>query len=161
MWKHSVFRRSGSFDGKRDSGLSFREGALSCAWRGYFKNKKEIENYISDYITNSEFELELNSPELKNKIKKSIEKINFTNEDYYICIGSGIGCNDSIITNWYDSLKKEYSKALKEDLWVLKVCNYDPYNLALTGKTLTYVLSDILNLKESYFDKCWDRKSVV
>lgn len=128
---------------------------------GYFKNKKEIENYISDYITNSEFELELNSPELKNKIKKSIEKINFTNEDYYICIGPGIGCNDSIITNWYDSLKKEYSKALKEDLWVLKVCNYDPYNLALTGKTLTYVLSDILNLKESYFDKLIPNKGSI
>lgn len=128
---------------------------------GYFKNKKEIENYINDYITNNEFELELGSLELKNKITKAIKNINFTKEDYYISIGSGIGQDDNIIANWFDSLKKEYLKSLKEDLWILMLTGYDPYDLALTGKTLTYVLSDILNLNESYFNKLIPNKGHI
>ena len=32
------------------------------------------------------------------------------------------------------------------------VTGYDPYDLKPSGKVLTYVLADILNLHESYFD---------
>ena len=34
---------------------------------GYFKNIKEIEKYLSDTITNNEYDLDLDSPELKAK----------------------------------------------------------------------------------------------
>ena len=51
---------------------------------GYFKNKKELENYVSDFITNNEFDLEIGSDELNSKIKKAIDSIYFSNEDYYI-----------------------------------------------------------------------------
>lgn len=119
---------------------------------GYFKNKKEIENYISDYIANNEYDLSLDSPELKSKIDKAISSIEFEGEDYYISIGSGIGGEDSKITGWFESLKKEYKVATHENLWVLAVTGYDPYELSLTGKTLSFVLADILNLNESSLD---------
>ena len=49
---------------------------------GYFKNKKEVENYLKDYITNNEFDLEINSPELNSKISDGLKTIDFTEEGY-------------------------------------------------------------------------------
>lgn len=128
---------------------------------GYFKNIKEIENYVSDYVTNNEFELDLDSPQLKGKIDKAISSINFDGEDYYISIGSGIGCEDNKIVSWFDSLKKEYSVSTRENLWVLAVTGYDPYDLSLTGKTLSYILADILNLNESSLDNLIPNKGHI
>ena len=119
---------------------------------GFFKNRKELENYVSDYITNTEFELSLESSELKSKIDDAISSISFDGEDYYISIGSGIGKKDNKIAGWFESLKKEYKIATRENLWVLAVTGYDPYDLSLTGKTLSFILADILNLNESSLD---------
>ena len=127
---------------------------------GYFKNKKEIENFVTRYIENNEFELSLDSPELKNKIDSAISKINFTGEDYYISIGE-IGSEDNQITSWYGALKNEYKIELKEKLWVLAVTGYDPYDLSLTGKTLSFVLADILNLNESSLDRMIPNKNRI
>ena len=52
---------------------------------------EEIENYLSDTITNNEFDLEIGSPELNSKIQKAIDSIEFTGEDYYISVGDEIG----------------------------------------------------------------------
>ena len=52
----------------------------------------------------------------------------------------------------YEALKKEYNSSSKGNMWVLMVTGYDPYDLKPSGKVLTYVLADILNLHESYFD---------
>ena len=41
----------------------------------YFKNRTEVENYLTDYITNEEYELAVDSVELKDKINKAIEKL--------------------------------------------------------------------------------------
>lgn len=128
---------------------------------GFFKNKKELENYVSDYVTNNEFELSLDSPELNAKINKAISSIEFDGEDYYISIGSGIGCDDNVIAGWFDSLKKEYKTLTKENLWVLAVTGYDPYDLSLTGKTLSYILSDILNINESSLDSLIPNKGRI
>lgn len=128
---------------------------------GYFKNVKEIENYVSDTIANNEFELELDSPELKSKISKAIESIEFSGEDYYISIGSGIGSEDTKIVSWFNSLRNEYNVSLKEKLWVLAVTGYDPYDLSLTGKTLSYVLADILNVNETSLDNLIPNKGHI
>ena len=128
---------------------------------GYFKNVKEIENYVSDTIANNEFELELDSPELKSKISKAIESIEFSGEDYYISIGSGIGSEDTKIVSWFNSLRNEYNVSLKEKLWVLPVTGYDPYDLSLTGKTLSYVLADILNVNETSLDNIIPNKGHI
>ena len=128
---------------------------------GYFKNKKEIENYLSDFITNNEFELSLDSPELKAKIDKAIKSVEFDGEDYYISIGSGIGSDDNRISSWFEALKKEYKKATRENLWVLAVTGYDPYDLSLTGKTLSFILADILNLNESSLDNLIPNKGRI
>ena len=119
---------------------------------GYFKTEREIQNYVSDVISNNEFELELDSPELIGKINKACESIEFSGEDYYISIGDGIGSEDNRIANWFDALKKEYDSSSKDNVWVLAVTGYDPYDLSLTGKTLSFVLADILNLNESSLD---------
>ena len=119
---------------------------------GYFKNRKEIENFVSDYITNNEFDLEIGSPELEEKIDAALNNIEFSGEDYYISIGDGIGCDGNKIAIWFDSLKKEYDSASKENIWVLAVTGYDPYDLSLTGRTLSFVLADILNVTESSLD---------
>lgn len=119
---------------------------------GFFNNEKELERYVSDHVSNNEFELDLDSPELNAKIDKAIGSIEFSSEDYYISIGSGIGCDDNVIASWFDSLKREYKTLTKENLWVLAVTGYDPYDLSLTGKTLSYILADILNLNESSLD---------
>lgn len=93
---------------------------------GYFKNLKEIENHLKD-----------------NNIEATVE---FSEEDYYIAIK-----NDSVVVkSWYEPLKKEYST--NSDLWISEITGYDIYDLAPTGKTLSYVLGDILNVNESYFD---------
>ena len=42
---------------------------------GYFKNKKEIENYLKEHITNNEYDLEIGSPELNSKISDAIDTI--------------------------------------------------------------------------------------
>ena len=128
---------------------------------GYFKNIKELENYVSDFITNNEFELSLDSPVLKAKIDKAIESIDFSGEDYYISIGDGIGSEGNIIVSWFDSLKKEYRIATQENLWVLAVTGYDPYDLSLTGKTLSFILADILNLNESSLDNLIPNKNRI
>ena len=128
---------------------------------GYFKNKKEIENYLSDTITNNEFDLEIGSPELNNKIQKAIDSIEFSGEDYYISIGSGIGSEDNKIESWYDSLRREYNSSSKDNVWVLAVSGYDPYDLSLTGRTLSYVLSDILNVTEASLDNLIPNKGHI
>ena len=128
---------------------------------GYFKNIREIENYLSDTIENNEFDLELDSPELNEKIKKACENIEFSGEDYYISIGSGIGNNDTKIASWFDALRKEYNSASKDNMWVLAVTGYDPYDLSLTGRTLSYVLADILNLNESSLDNLIPNKGHI
>lgn len=128
---------------------------------GYFKNKKEIENYVSNYISNNEYELSLDSPELKSKIDNAISSIDFDGEDYYISIGSGIGKEGNKISSWFESLKKEYKIATRENLWVLAVTGYDPYDLSLTGKTLSFILSDILNVNESSLDNLIPNKGRI
>ena len=128
---------------------------------GYFKNIKEIENHVTDTITNNEFDLELDSPELNAKISKAIESIDFTGEDYYISIGDGLGEDGNVIASWFDSLKKEYSSSSKDNVWVLAVTGYDPYELSLTGKTLSFVLADILNLNESSLDNLIPNKGRI
>ncbi|WP_296857381.1 hypothetical protein [uncultured Methanobrevibacter sp.] len=128
---------------------------------GYFKNKKEIENYLSDTITNNEFDLEIGSPELNDKIQKAIDSIEFSGEDYYISIGSGIGSEDNKIESWYDSLRREYNSSSKDNVWVLAVSGYDPYDLSLTGRTLSYVLSDILNVTEASLDNLIPNKGHI
>ena len=128
---------------------------------GYFKNKKEIENYLSDFITNNEFDLEIGSPELNEKINMACGSIEFSGEDYYISIGDGIGCENNRIASWFDSLKKEYNSSSKDNIWVLTVTGYDPYDLSLTGKTLSFILADILNLNESSLDSLLPNKGHI
>ncbi|WP_295588984.1 hypothetical protein [uncultured Methanobrevibacter sp.] len=127
---------------------------------GYFKNKKEIENHISKSITNNEFDLEIGSPELNLKIQKAIDSIDFSGEDYYISI-DGVGNGEGRIASWFDSLRKEYNSASKENVWVLAVTGYDPYDLPLTGRALSFVLADILNLNESSLDNLIPNKGHI
>ena len=127
---------------------------------GYFKNKKEIENYLNDTITNNELDLEIGSPELNGKIQKAIDSIDFTGEDYYISIGNGVGSDGNKIASWYDSLRKEYNSS-SNNVWVLAVTGYDPYELPLTGKALSFVLADILNLNESSLDNLIPNKNRI
>lgn len=127
---------------------------------GYFKNIKEIENYLRDTITNNELDLEIGSPELNSKIQNAIDSVEFTGEDYYISIGDGIAMPDNKIACWFDSLRKEYSSS-KNNVWVLAVTGYDPYELSLTGKTLSFVLADILNLNEASLDKLIPNKGRI
>jgi hypothetical protein len=105
--------------------------------------------------------LDLDSPELKNKIQKAIDSIDFTGEDYYISIGEGIGNENTRISSWYDSLRKEYDSSSKDNVWVLAVTGYDPYDLSLTGRTLSYVLSDILNVTEASLDNLIPNKGRI
>ena len=128
---------------------------------GYFKNIKELENYLADTITNNEFELDLDSPELKDKIQMAVDSIDFSGEDYYISIGDGIGNEGTRISSWYDSLRKEYNSSSKDNVWVLAVTGYDPYDLSLTGRTLSYVLSDILNVTEASLDNLIPNKGRI
>lgn len=128
---------------------------------GYFQNKKELENYLSDTITNNELDLELDSPELKNKIQNAIDSVDFTGEDYYISIGNGLGEDGNRVASWFDSLRREYSSSSKDNVWVLAVTGYDPYELSLTGKTLSFILADILNLNESSLDKLIPNKGHI
>lgn len=128
---------------------------------GYFKNKKEIENYLSDFIVNNEFDLEIGSPELNEKIDAACASIEFSGEDYYISIGEGIGSDDNRIASWFDSLKKEYDSSSKDNIWVLTVTGYDPYDLSLTGRTLSFILADILNLNESSLDSLIPNKGRI
>ena len=127
---------------------------------GYFKNRKELENYLSDYITNNEFDLEIGSPELASKIDDACESIEFTGEDYYISIGDGIGAEGNKIASWFDSLRKEYNSS-SNNIWVLAVTGYDPYDLSLTGRTLSFVLADILNVTESSLDNLIPNKGRI
>lgn len=128
---------------------------------GYFKNIKEIQNHVKATIENNEYELSRDSPELKAKIDEAFENIEFSGEDYYISIGEGLGCPQNRVANWYDSLRREYNSSSEDNMWILMVTGYDPYDLALTGKTLTYVLGDILNLNESYFDELIPNKGYI
>ncbi len=128
---------------------------------GYFKNKKELENYVSDFITNNEFDLEIGSDELNSKIRKAIDSIDFSAEDYYISIGCGIGCEGNVIASWFDSLKREYDSSSRDNIWVLTVTGYDPYDLPLTGRALSFVLADILNLNEASLDSMIPNKGHI
>lgn len=128
---------------------------------GYFKNIKEVENYLSDTITNNEFDLEIGSPELNDKIQRAIDSIEFDGEDYYISIGSGIGTEGNRVASWYDALRQEYNSASKDNIWVLAVTGYDPYDLSLTGRTLSYVLADILNVTEVSLDNLIPNKGHI
>ena len=128
---------------------------------GYFKNIKEVENHVRDVVINNEYELSLDSPELKEKVQKAIDSIEFDGEDYYISIGQGIGSDGNKIVSWFDSLRKEYSIATRENLWVLAVTGYDPYDLSLTGRTLSYILADILNVRETSLDKYIPNKNHI
>lgn len=119
---------------------------------GYFQNVKEIENYLADTITNNEYDLDLDSPELKEKINNACSKIDFSGEDFYISIGSAVGSDDSRVASWFEALRKEYNSSSKDNIWVLTVTGYDPYELSLTGRALSYVLADILNVTESSLD---------
>ncbi len=122
---------------------------------GYFKNIKEIENKIKDYL---EFELDLDPNEHLDKVMETVE---FTGEDYYLSIGDGIDQEGNVIVSWFNSLKKEYARGLKEDLWVVRVTGYDPYSLSLTGRTLAHILSDILNINEASLDKYVPHKGPI
>lgn len=128
---------------------------------GYFQNKKELENHVSDIIINNELDLEIDSPQLKSKINEAIKSIDFDGEDYYISIGEGIGSDNNIIASWFKSLKNEYNNSLKSNMWVLAVTGYDPYDLSLTGRTLSYVLADILNVNESSLDNLIPNKGHI
>ena len=128
---------------------------------GYFKNIKEVENHVRDVVINNEYELSLDSPELKEKVQKALDSIEFDGEDYYISIGQGIGSDDNKIVSWFDSLRKEYNIATRENLWVLAVTGYDPYDLSLTGRTLSYILADILNVRETSLDKYIPNKNHI
>ena len=44
---------------------------------------------------------------------------------------------------------------------MLAVTGYDPYDLSLTGKTLSYVLADILNINESSLDNLIPKKGRI
>ena len=127
----------------------------------YFQNRKELENYLSDTITNNELDLELDSPELKDKIQKAIDSVEFDGEDYYISIGDGMGEEGNVIASWFDSLRREYNSSSKDNVWVLAVTGYDPYDLSLTGKTLSFILADILNINESSLDKLIPNKGRI
>ena len=127
---------------------------------GYFKNVKEVQNHVKSTIANNEFELSLDSPELIAKIDNAVSNIEFSGEDYYISVGE-LGSDDNKIASWYDTLRQEYNSSSPDNMWVLMVTGYDPYELALTGKTLTYILSDILNLNESYFDEIIPNKGRI
>ena len=48
---------------------------------GYFKNQKEIENYVVDFVTDNEYELSLDSPELKAKIDDVIASIGISEDE--------------------------------------------------------------------------------
>lgn len=128
---------------------------------GYFKNVKEVENYLRDTITNNEFDLEIGSPELDGKIQRAIDSVEFDGEDFYISIGSGIGTEGNRIASWYNSLRREYNSSSKDNVWVLTVTGYDPYDLSLTGRTLSYVLADILNVTEVSLDKMIPNKGHI
>ena len=43
----------------------------------------------------------------------------------------------------------------------MAVTGYDPYDLSLTGKTLSFVLADILNINESSLDKLIPNKGRI
>jgi len=127
---------------------------------GYFKNIREIENYLTDTITSSEFDLELDSPELKDKIQRAIDSIEFSGEDYYISIADAAG-NVIKIAGWFDALRKEYDSSSKDNVWILAVTGYDPYDLSLTGRTLSFVLADILNVTEASLDNLIPNKGHI
>ena len=128
---------------------------------GYFQNKKELQNYLEDTITNNELDLELDSPELKGKIQKAIDSVEFSGEDYYISIGDGIGEDENRIASWFDSLRQEYNSSSKDNVGVLAVTGYDPYDLSLTGRTLSFILADILNVNESSLDNLIPNKGHI
>lgn len=108
---------------------------------GYFKNKKEIDNY------------------LKNNGYENKSTIEFDGEDYYISIGDGeVGSSENMIKSWYEPLKQDYKK---DGFWVLSVTGYDPFDINSTGKALSYVLGDILNVNESAFDDLIPNKGYI
>ena len=99
--------------------------------------------------------------ELEEKIGYALSNIEFSGEDYYISIGEGIGSENNRIAVWFDSLKKEYDSSSKGNVWVLTVTGYDPYDLPLTGRALSFVLADILNLNESSLDSLIPNKGRI
>jgi hypothetical protein len=106
-------------------------------------------------------DLEIGSPELNGKIQRAIDSVEFDGEDYYISIGDGIGNEGNRIASWFDSLRREYKSSSKDNVWVLTVTGYDPYDLSLTGRTLSYVLADILNVTEVSLDNLIPNKGHI
>ena len=108
---------------------------------GFFKNPKEITNFLDSQGV------------------ESLSSVDFTGEDYYLSVGEGtLGSSENKIVSWYEVLKKEYSSSTT---WVYTVTGYDVYDIAPTGKALTYILSDILNLNESFFDEIIPNKGKI
>lgn len=129
---------------------------------GFFQSENELKKHISDSITSQEYELEIGSPELEEKIQDALKTIDFTGEDYYIsCGGEDLGSPLNKIASWFDTLKDQYNSSSRHNLWVLWVTGYDVYELKPSGKVLTYVLSDILNLNESYFNDLIPDKGIL
>ena len=58
-------------------------------------------------------------------------------------------------------LLSSFQKGDKDNVWVLAVTGYDPYDLSLTGRTLSYVLSDILNVTEASLDNMIPNKGRI
>ena len=65
------------------------------------------------------------------------------------------------MASWFDALRQEYNSSSTDNMWVLAVTGYDPYDLSLTGRTLSYVLADILNLNESSLDSLIPNKGHI
>ena len=99
----------------------------------------------------------MDSPELKAKIADACNNVEFSGEDYYISVGE----NYAKIASWFETLRSEYNSSSKDNVWVLTVTGYDPYDLSLTGRTLSYVLADILNLNESSLDNLIPNKGHI
>ncbi|WP_409200776.1 hypothetical protein [Methanobrevibacter sp. DSM 116169] len=113
---------------------------------GFFQSESELKKYLKENI------------ESEDDLLTYYENINWTGEDYYISYGpEKLGSNK--ILNWYDALKEEYSKSL--GIWIQWITGYDTYDLKCGGKVLTYVLADIFNLPESYFNELIPDKGMI
>ncbi|MDL2271376.1 hypothetical protein LJC03_06190, partial [Methanobrevibacter sp. OttesenSCG-928-I08] len=77
---------------------------------GYFHSENELKNHLREYITSEEYELEIGSVELEDKINKAFDTINWSEEDYYISQGAdSLGSTSNKIANWFDILTEEYN----------------------------------------------------
>jgi len=125
---------------------------------GFFRSENELKKHIKNSIENNNNDL--SSTELDKKTSKAYDAIEWSGEDYYISAGDDkLGSDSNKILNWYDALKEDYADSL--GLWILWITGYDVFDLKCGGKVLTYVLSDIFNLPESYFDEMIPNKGII